>query len=468
MKFKDNIMLHNLILNTDSYKAAHFLQYPPGTTALTSYIESRGGDYSSVLFFGLQAILREYLAKPINDEMVDEAVAFFAQHGVPFNEAGFRLLVNRHGGYMPIEIFAAPEGLSLPNHEVMVTVTSTDPDLFWVPAYLESLILRLWYPSTVATRSWQIKGIIRQYLQETSDHPETELPFKLHDFGARGVSSSESAALGGMAHLVNFKGSDTVLGILAAKRYYDETMAGYSIPAAEHSTITSWGREHEVEAYRNMLNQFAKPGSLVAVVSDSYDIYHAVDVLWGERLRDQVMQSGATVVVRPDSGDPLAIALYCVESLAKNFGFYVNNKGYKVLKHVRLIQGDGVNEKTISSILAAFKKRGFSASNIAFGMGGALLQGMNRDTLRWAMKCSALQVNGQWREVYKAPVTDMGKRSKRGRLMLYQDHQGQYYTGQIGESHLGEAVLRPVFINGELLNQQTFAEIRQRADQAPL
>lgn len=461
-------MLHNLILNTDSYKASHFLQYPPGTTALTSYIESRGGDYSSVLFFGLQAILREYLAKPINDEMVDEAVAFFAQHGVPFNEAGFRLLVNRHGGYMPIEIYAAPEGLSLPNHEVMVTVTSTDPDLFWVPAYLESLILRLWYPSTVATRSWQIKGIIRQYLQETSDDPEAELPFKLHDFGARGVSSSESAALGGMAHLVNFKGSDTVLGILAAKRYYDEPMAGYSIPAAEHSTITSWGREHEVEAYRNMLNQFAKPGSLVAVVSDSYDIFQAVDVLWGEVLKEQVMQSGATLVVRPDSGDPLAIALYCVESLAKNFGFYVNNKGYKVLKHVRLIQGDGVNEKTISSILAAFKKRGFSASNIAFGMGGALLQGMNRDTLRWAMKCSALQVNGQWREVYKAPVTDMGKRSKRGRLMLYQDHQGQYCTGQIGESHLGEAVLRPVFMNGELLNQQTFAEIRQRADQAPL
>lgn len=461
-------MLDNLILNTDSYKASHYLQYPPNTKAMTSYIESRGGDYSTVLFFGLQAILREYLTRPITHAMVDEAVAFFSQHGEPFNEVGFRLLVNRHGGYMPIEIWAAPEGLSIPSHEVMVTVTSTDPDLFWIPSYLESLILRLWYPSTVATRSWQIKALIRRYLQETSDDVEAELPFKLHDFGARGVSSSESAALGGMAHLVNFKGTDTVLGVLAARRYYDEPMAGYSIPAAEHSTITSWGRKHEVEAYRNMINQFAQPGKIFAVVSDSYDIFHAVEYLWGEVLREKVIQSGATLVVRPDSGDPLLVALQCAELLAQRFGVEINQKGYKVLKHVRLIQGDGVTEKSIATILAGLKKRGFSASNIAFGMGGALLQGLNRDTLRWAMKCSAVEINQSWREVYKAPVTDMGKRSKRGRLMLYQDKNGQYNTGQIDELGLGEPVLRPVFINGELHNESTFAEIRQRADQAPL
>lgn len=461
-------MLDNLILNTDSYKASHYLQYPPHTKAMTSYIESRGGDYSTVLFFGLQAILREYLTRPITHAMVDEAAIFFAQHGVPFNEAGFRLLVNRHGGYMPIEIWAAPEGLSIPSHEVMVTITSTDPDLFWVPSYLESVILRLWYPSTVATRSWQIKGIIRRYLEETSDNVEAELPYKLHDFGARGVSSAESAGLGGMAHLVNFKGTDTVLGVLAAKRYYDEPMAGYSIPAAEHSTITSWGHKHEVEAYRNMLNQFAQPGKILAVVSDSYDIFHAVEHLWGGVLKEKVIQSGATLVIRPDSGDPLLVALQCAELLAQRFGVEVNQKGYKVLKHVRLIQGDGVTEKTIATILAALKKRGFSASNIAFGMGGALLQGLNRDTLRWAMKCSAVEINQRWREVYKAPVTDMGKRSKRGRLMLYQNKEGQYNTGQIDERDLGEPILRPVFINGELYNQNTFAEVRQRANQAIL
>ena len=171
-------------------------------------------------------------------------------------------------------------------------------------------------------------------------------------------------------------------------------------------------------------------------------------------------------MVRPDSGDPLTVALHCAELLAQRFGVEINSKGYKVLKHVRLIQGDGVNEKSITAILAALKNRGFSASNIAFGMGGALLQGMNRDTLRWAMKCSAVQVKGEWREVYKAPVTDMGKSSKRGRLMLYQDHHGQYHTGPIDAAHLGEPLLRPVFINGELFNESTFAQVRERADQA--
>jgi len=37
-------------------------------------------------------------------------------------------------------------------------------------------------------------------------------------------------------------------------------------------------------------------------------------------------------------------------------------------------QGDGVNEDTIRAILDAFKAKQWSADNIAFGMGGALLQ----------------------------------------------------------------------------------------------
>lgn len=55
----------NLILNTDSYKASHFLQYPEGTTHVSSYIEARDGRYNEVLFFGLQAFIKEYLTKPI-------------------------------------------------------------------------------------------------------------------------------------------------------------------------------------------------------------------------------------------------------------------------------------------------------------------------------------------------------------------------------------------------------------------
>ena len=319
--------LDNLLLNTDSYKASHWLQYPPGTDATFFYVESRGGLYDRTLFFGLQAILKEYLAKPITHADVDEARDVFAAHGEPFNEAGWRYIVDRHGGHLPIRIRAVPEGTVVPTHQALVTIESTDPDAYWVPSYLETMLLRLWYPVTVATISWHAKQTIRQFLERTSDDPVGQLPFKLHDFGARGVSSAESAALGGSAHLVNFMGTDTVSGLLAARAYYHEPMAGFSIPAAEHSTITSWGRENEVEAYRNMLRQFAKPGSVVAVVSDSYDIYHAIREHWGKTLKDEVIQSGATLVVRPDSGDPVDVVHQCLVLLDEAFGHTVERQG---------------------------------------------------------------------------------------------------------------------------------------------
>jgi nicotinamide phosphoribosyltransferase len=56
--------MYNLLLDTDSYKASHWLQYPPGTDRMFSYIESRGGRYPATVFFGLQYILKNYLSQP--------------------------------------------------------------------------------------------------------------------------------------------------------------------------------------------------------------------------------------------------------------------------------------------------------------------------------------------------------------------------------------------------------------------
>lgn len=58
------------------------------------------------------------------------------------------------------------------------------------------MLLRLWYPVTVATISWHAKQTIRQCLERTSDESAAQLSCKLHDFGARGVASAESAAIG--------------------------------------------------------------------------------------------------------------------------------------------------------------------------------------------------------------------------------------------------------------------------------
>jgi nicotinamide phosphoribosyltransferase len=461
-------MLTNPILNTDSYKASHWVQYPPNTTALHSYIESRGGRYPTVTFFGLQTILMDYLSQPITLQHVEEATEFFKAHGEPFNVDGWRYIAETYG-HFPVAIRALPEGLVVPVRTPLVTVDSTDSRVPWVASYVETMLMRLWYPTTVATISHHVKQSIRRFLDETSDDPAAQVLFKLHDFGARGVSSFESAALGGMAHLVNFRGSDTITGVLAARRYYDEPMAAFSIPAAEHSTITAWGRENEVKAYENMLKQYGKPGAIFACVSDSYDVFHAISSLWGGELRQKVIDSGATLVVRPDSGDPVKVVLECAGRLNEAFGSTVNGKGFRVLKNVRLIQGDGCTPDIIEDIMAALKGAGYSMDNIAFGMGGGLLQKLDRDTMKFAMKCSAACVDGKWVDVFKDPVTDPGKTSKKGRLtVIHNARTHSYETVRLDEprswNDSGYDALVPVFENGHILKRYTFAEVRANSE----
>jgi nicotinamide phosphoribosyltransferase len=456
---------NNLILNSDSYKASHFLQYPAGTAYVSSYIESRGGRYPQTLFFGLQAFLKQYLTTPISQDDIDEAEELLTAHGLPFNREGWRTILQQYGGYLPLSIEAAPEGSVIPTGNVMLQVVNTDPSVPWLTSYLETALLRaIWYPTTVATFSYQVHQLIKSYLEETADSTDG-LAFKLHDFGARGTSSNETAALGGLAHMVNFQGTDTVAALIAARRWYDSDMAGFSIPAAEHSTITSWGEENEAAAYRNMLNQFAGEGRLLAVVSDSYDLWHALDNLWGGALRDEVIDNGGTLVIRPDSGDPVKVVTETLERLMNKFGARVNSKGYRVLPdYLRVIQGDGINPDAIAEILAAMKARGQSADNIAFGMGGALLQKVNRDTQRFAMKASAICIGGQWKDIYKAPVTDPGKRSKAGRLALVEE--GGRLTTVRQEEAADRNRLVEVFRNGELLQEWNFEQIRERAANA--
>ena len=293
----------------------------------------------------------------------------------------------------------------------------------------------------------------------TSDDAESQLPFKLHDFGARGTSSEESAMLGGMAHLVNFQGTDTLSAIVGARRYYGASMTGFSIPASEHSTMTSWGKEGESDAYANMIEKFGGEGKIFAVVSDSYDIYNAVSNLWGERLKSMLKKSKATVVIRPDSGEPREMVLEVMKRVYKAFGGYTNNKGYIVLDDcVRIIQGDGVDKKSIKDILESLKQNGFSADNIAFGMGGGLLQHPNRDNFAFAMKASAVSVDGKWRDIYKDPITDTKKRSKRGRLAL----TDSFETVRLEELGERKNILKPIYREGKLLVESSVDEIRAR------
>lgn len=457
----------NPIIDTDSYKASHWLQYPPNTTRAFFYLESRGSDrdWNETVFFGLQYILKRYFSAPLTQSDVDEAREVITAHGLPFNYEGWTDLIKAHEGKLPLRIRAVPEGTVVPLHNVLMTVETTDDRFAWLASWFETQLMRVWYAITVATQSYQIKRDVFRFLTETAEDPSAEIGFKVHDFGARGVSSQETAAVGGAAHLVNFLGTDTMAALLLHRDFYHAPMAGFSIPAAEHSTITSWGKDHEEDAYRNMLDRFGKPGALIAVVSDSWDIYNAVEKLWGENLRQQVIDSGARIVIRPDSGEPVEVVSKVAQILAEKFGYEMNSKGYKVLNNIRIIQGDGVNQESVNKILQRLKSEGMSASNIAFGIGGSLLQKVNRDTMKFAYKCSAIVVDGQLREVYKNPITDVQKVSKRGRLDLIRKGTG-YETVKMDSLDVIEApesAMRTVYQDGQLVIDDDLQTIRERA-----
>ena len=414
--------LKSILIDTDAYKVSMWEQYPPGTEFISSYIEARKNPWKSVTFYGLEDIL-DVLETQITADDVEFANRYWTAKGLNFNYDGWMKIVTKYDGYLPLRVQALKEGTRLQHGNVMVQLINTDPEFFWLPTWVETPLLRVWYPTTVASLSYAIKQRIYAALELSADAPDEEILFKLHDFGSRGVSSNESAGRGGSAHLLNFMGSDTGVAAFYAMQYYNAPLGiDGSIPAAEHSTITSWGRENERKAFENMIDKFGS--GLVAVVSDSYDIWNAVDNIWGKELKDRIIKMDGMLVIRPDSGDPEQVPVDVIAKLADAFGYTLNSKGYKVLNHVRVIQGDGINYDSINVIIGKVLELGFSISNIAFGMGGALLQGPNRDTMGFAMKASAAFIDGEWVEVFKDPVTDSGKRSKKGRLALVDRGEG--------------------------------------------
>ena len=455
--------MNNLILLTDSYKVTHWKQYPPDTEAIYSYFESRGGQFPKTLFFGLQYYLKLYLeGEVIKLWMIGEANKLFREHfgdDKLFNLNAWERIIKKHDGRLPVRIKAVPEGSIVNNQNVLMTIENTDPEFYWLTNYLETLLVQVWYPTTVATLSYYMRKMIDKYAEDTGD--PNLVPFKLHDFGFRGVSSVESAMTGGLAHLLNFMGTDTIASLVCAKQYYNaKDCPGFSIPAAEHSTMTSWGQENEAKAMENMLDQY--PSGLVACVSDSYDIYHACERIWGEELKNKVLNREGCLVIRPDSGDPVKVVCKVLEILGKAFGSTVNDKGFKVLNpKVRIIQGDGCDYKTCDDILNYMRINRWSTDNIAFGMGGALLQKLHRDTQQFAFKCSAIKRKGQWHDVWKKPVTDSGKYSKKGRLQLVRV-DGKSYSTVNHELSGREDKLVTVFENGEIVKEYTFEECRKR------
>lgn len=462
-----NSISNNPFLNKDSYKLSHPALYPKGIKGMSSYIEARKkGEH--ITFFGLQMFLMKYLMQPATSAHLAEAKAFATAHGEPFPEAAYQKILDKYAGFPPLRIYAVPEGLKVPSQNVLVRTECVDDDLFWMAMDVETALQRgVWAPSTIASNDYRNRQMLMRYLASTSNNLG-HIDFMLHDFGARGVSSEETAQIAGAAHLVYFKGSDTISGIRAANHYYSCPMAAFSVPASEHSVQCSYGPMNQKDYLDAVLSEYAKPGAIVSIVIDGYDTLREALHLCSGELREKIIASKAKVVFRPDSGDPVELIPRILQIQENAFGSKKNSKGFKTINNVGIIQGDGVDFDAMESVLLAVTDAGYSADNIVFGSGGSLLQKVNRDTYGFAQKASAIYINGSWKPIYKAPVTDPGKVSKAGRLTLLRSRMtGEYMTASLdnkgGFAQEWEDVMPLVYDCGKLMKRYTLEEVRKNA-----
>lgn len=451
-------MRNNIITLTDSYKVCHANMYPEGTETVYSYFEARNGArWNETVFFGLQYLLKEYLCgQVVTREKIDQAKNLIDTHLGPnmMNVEGWEYILEKHNGYLPLKIKAIPEGTPVPINNVMMTVENTDPKCYWLTNYVESLLTHVWSASTVATLSRQVKKMFKRYLMLTNGNTEG-ISFMLHDFGFRGVSSVESAGFEGMGHLANFLGTDTIVAIEEAMDYYSADVCAFSVSASEHSIMTSRGEEGEKQVFKDLLDKY--PTGILSIVIDSYN-YRRFILEYAKEFKDQILARDGKVVFRPDSGEPVFTTIDVLTCIDHVFGSEKNNFGYSVLNpKVGALWGDGIDIGGIDNILYAISERSWAVSNMVFGMGGGLLQKINRDVQRFAFKSSAQKRNGEWFDIFKDPI-DKSKTSKKGQLMLIKNDDNQFETVQ--KDNMYDDELSTVFLNGYLQRNYTFDQVR--------
>lgn len=467
-------MTKNLLLSTDVYKTGHLEQYAPGTTKIYSYLTARSDKkIDNTVFFGLQYYLKEYLTRQITKEDVDEFCELKKEIIGNIGEAKNKLMRLVDMGYLPLKIKAVPEGTIVPCKNVLLTVTNTHPEFYWLVGFLESLLLKLWAPITVASFSKKLRNVVDKFAQETCDNFDMT-KFQIHDFGFRGTSSEESASILGASHLLNFYGTDTIPAVHFLKTYYYATPpVGLSVPATEHSVMCSYSQEEELQGFERMLEIY--PNGIVSIVSDTYNLWNVL-TNFVDILKDKIMERDGKVVFRPDSGNPELIICGNSASSDENerkgalrllwekFGGTINSKGYKVLNpHVGLIYGDGIYYERFERILQAMKEMGFASSNIVFGIGGLLLQQHSRDDMGFAIKATYSEINGHPRELMKNPITDHNKKSLKGLMGLFYEN-GQYITkDQLTWAQEDTGLLETIFEDGKIVKETNLEEVRSRS-----
>jgi nicotinamide phosphoribosyltransferase len=475
----------NFCTASDSYKIGHHDGYAKNCTNSYAYGEARSGSlYAHTLVTGLRMVLAKFTGTVFTQADIDEAYDDLALHFMDnefFNKEGFEHLLNEYKGILPLTIRSVKEGTAVPINNVLfdIQLTRPDPKIKWLVNFVETEITHSWLPMTVASKAFFIKNMLIDFYNDTASEENYWLiDYALHDFGYRGATCAQAAMRASTAHQFLFKGTDTLIGLRAIKHYYNGTFGfSTSVYATEHSQMTQWGIEGEIDVIVNALDKHQY--GITSFVSDSYDYYNNVREYVGITLKERILQryaDGITTnkptkyVVRPDSctpdhKTPESLVIWTLDQLGVDFGFTVNKKGHKELNPaVGVIWGDGIDVEGMRLILQAMKDAGWAATNCLFGMGGGLQQKHDRDTQRFAFKCAAQLRDGVWVDIKKNPL-DKSKVSKAGRLALTKDDNGVFIT--VREDELGdrENFLVPIFIDGRFTDEITFCdaeEVRER------
>lgn len=471
----------NPLLLTDVYKMGHMEQYPEGTTKIYSYLHTRSDKkYDEIIVYGLHHLLKKYFTNPITKDLALEFLEYYEiiLGRKPPEDIITKMLSLAELGYLPLEIKSFPEGTVLAAESVIATVTNTLPDFFWVVGFFESLLLHTWYPITVASASRKYWKLVNKYAKLTCVNDD-HIPFAVHDFGYRGCTSEESAAIAGSAHLIHFYGTDTLPALHLIKNTYTNTdgLIGASCPASEHSVMCSFGEKDEIKAFEHMLDLY--PTGIVSIVSDSYNLWNVL-TNFAPKLKERILAREGKVVFRPDSGKPVDILcgtpcqkpekpseLGVFELLGEVFGYTLNDKGYKILNpKVGVCYGDGMTLDNFHEILDTMMLYGWASSNLVIGVGGLLLQSHSRDDLGFSFKATYAEIKGEPVEIFKDPVTDHKKRSLTGLIKVSFDHWNQAIIKdhQSWEEESSSA-LTTVFKDGKLYQEIDWKSLTTKARQ---
>jgi len=416
------------------------------------------------------------------EEKIEEAAALYNGHFGKniFYREGWEYILKEHGGKLPVQIKAVPEGTQVDIRTPMLTVENTVDEFFWVTNYIETLMsCSLWQMCTSATLAREFKRILTRWANHTGG-PVDFVKFQGHDFSMRGMGSLESAKYSAAGHLLSFVGTDSIPGILFLEDFYganiETELVGTSIPATEHSVMCAYGQD-ELASYRNIITN-VYPSGFVSIVSDTWDLWSVLNNVIAT-LKPEILARDGRVVIRPDSGDPVKII--CGDPLSDNpdavrgvieilwdiFGGTVNKQGFKELDpHIGAIYGDAISLRSCDDICKGLADKGFASTNMVYGIGSFTYQYNTRDTFSFALKSTYARINGEEKFLFKSPVTDSGiKKSQTGMVRVFESPWGVGYRDQLTEAErdaVTDDLLATIFEDGKLIREETLAEIRER------